>query len=238
MDNALPTMAAESRRMLFDDGIYRDAVSQPLYSTVALDNAALPAEIRFFGYGRGQPVPGAGNAAGVAATLWHTNMEIGGQLPKPQKYRCNGVTLHLVPLAFGGANAPGVSDPGFSVAAVSNSDLLDDLLLVANSCGIRLRIGTKLYADHPLMFVPSSYGFGGVAAVALGNTTAGAAPTQQDVGLFSTKGISLDFNTYPFQIDEQQAIEAALLCPWTTPALADDRVLTMVLHGLHYREVS
>lgn len=235
---ALPTATVDPQRMLFDDGIWRSAIRQPLYSSAGLDNAALPGELSFFQYGLGQLVPGAGNAAGVSAKLIHTNMTVGGQLAAPKKFRCDGVRVSMMPIAFTAtANTPALSDPSFGTAA-QDSELLEDLLLLVNSCFLQVKIGEKFYANHPLSLFPANQGFGGLAAVS--NDNAGAtAVNMLDVVLPHTVGNGLNFRVYPFLIEAQQGIQVSMRSPWATPpSLNDDRLVTVWLSGNLYREVS
>lgn len=233
-----PAMVSSPAAVLHEDGIWRSSIHQPIYSTVGLDNAAIPQEVRWFGYALGQNVPGAGNAAGAPSTIWHTNMTSAGNLGRPRKFRCYGIRIHMPSIAFTGASAtPSLSDPSFGAAA-QDSELLEDLMLLAYSCTFSVRVGEKLYADHPLWMAPSNVGFGGLAAVAQDNgssTTTG----QLDICAPHLVGNGLNLRTYPFLIEDQQSFDAVLRCHLPSPpSLNDDRALVCVLDGNLLREVS
>lgn len=226
-----------SAALLWDDGIWRDSVRQPIYSSAGLNTGALPSELQFFNYARGQNVPGAGNFAGIASTVYNTNMDMAGQLGRPKKYRCDGLRVHLPSIAASGSGVPALTDPSFAAAASQDDELLEDWLVIVYSTFLQLRIGEKYYANHPLWYMPSNTGFDGVAAVAQDNGTA-ATTANLSLGLYNGKGTSLGINLIPFLIEMQQTITCTLRCPWTSPSLNDHHILFVYLTGNLYREVS
>lgn len=238
-NSTVPVMAAAPKFALHDDGIWRSAIRQPLYSSVGLDNAALPQEVSFFSYALGQNVPGAGNAAGVPSRLFHTNMTSAGQLSKPKKFRCDGVRVVMRDLSFTAtANTPAASDPTFSASATQDSDILEDLLLLTYSTFLQVKIGEKFYANHPTYWFPSNIGYRGLAAVS-NDTVSASAVGNLDICLPHTEGLGMNFRVYPFLIEDSQAIQASLRCPLASPpSLNDDRLVTLVLTGTLLREVS
>lgn len=236
--STVPMIGADPKFSLHEDGIWRSAIRQPIWSAVALDNAAIPQELTFFSYAQGQPVPGAGNGAGATAKLWHTNMTSAGQLGAPKKMRVDGVRLILRDVAFASANVPGSSDPTFSASATQDSDLLEDLLLLVHGTYLSLKIGEKHYAQHPSWMFPANLGYRGLAAVA-NDTVSASAVGNLDVTLPHTEGLGMNFRVYPFLIEAQQAIQASLRCPLASPpSLNDDRMAILMLTGTILREVS
>lgn len=235
--SAIPQLQVDPKRVLMEDGIWRDSVRQPLYSTFGLDNAALPPQCDFFGYGIGANVPGAGNVAGIAATLWHTNMQQGGLLGTPKKFRCTGVRLGLLPLAFTTtANTPELSDPGFGAAAV-NDDLLDDVMLCFYSGHVIFRVGEKNYLDRPTFEVPNLLGYDGLCAIAQDNGT-GATTGSLSIGLPHGVGIGARFSVYPVLIEDMQPFSVTVRHLWgTPPSLVDDRAYKCYLDGNLWRGV-
>jgi len=221
---------------LFDDSIWRTAIRKPLYSSVGFSNAAIPGEVSFFGYARGALVPGAGNAAGVVSKVAHTNMELAGSLPLPKKFRCNGISVHMLPAAFGSSDVPSASDPT-SNTATQDSDLIEDLLLLTYSTVLTVKVGNKEYADHPLDLFPSNTGFAGLCTVANDNAS-GTNVGTMDVVLPHTIGNGISYRVYPFLIENGQSFSATLRCFFASPpSLNDARLVTVVLHGSMYREV-
>lgn len=232
---SLPAIATAPRRFVTQSGDLLEAIEHPLYSSVGLDNAAIPQELTFFGYGVGDNVPGAGNAAGVAATKYHTNLDRGGSLARPKVFSATGIRFHLPLLAFTGAsNTPSLSDPSFGAAAADN-DLFEDLLAIFYSGHVSLEVGEKTYIDEPLFLMPSMVGFGGMASLAVG---ANAGAPFQDVTLPHTFGIERSFMPYPILISSQQSFTLRLRFPWATNiTLNDDRLLVAILDGKLGREV-
>lgn len=238
MSASTPPMTVEPKFALHDDGVWRSAIRQPIWSAYALDNAAIPQDCTFFSYAQGQPVPGAGNAAGVPAKLFHTNMTTAGQLGSPKKMRVDGARLILRDLAFGSANVPGSSDPTFSASATQDSDILEDLLLLTHATYLSIKIGEKHYAQHPSWMFPSNVGYRGLAAVA-NDTVSASAVGNLDATLPHTEGVGIQFRVYPFLIESQQSIQASLRCPLASPpSLNDDRLVILMLTGTLLREVS
>jgi len=242
MSASAPPVQVDARRFVTADGTLVEPIFQPLYSTFALDNAALPQEIQFFGYAVGGVVPGAGNFAGAtagvpAATIWHTNLEIPNQLPAPKRFTIMGVRIFLPHfVSTGGAATPAKWDTEFG-AAVTDGEALEDWLGILYSGHFRLRIGEKYYADCPLFNVPANTGFSGVAGISADNGSA-ATISSLEVLLPMHVGIGLCFPVYPVLIESAQSFGAVVTFPWATNVtLNDDRAIVCVLDGKLTREV-
>lgn len=231
----VPVVQTQARRFVGPDGSLIEPIEQPLYSSFALDNAALPQEANFFGYGVGDLVPGAGNAANQIATLFHTNLDRGGQLSRPKLFTATGVRFHLLPLAFTtAANTPELSDPSFAAAA-ADSDLFEDLLATFWSGFLRFTVGEKEYVNEPLWLCPANIGFDGLAAVSAG---ANAGAVMSDVTLPNSIGVARSFDPYPILISSMQSFSMRIRWPWATnPSLNDDRLAVIILDGKLSREV-
>lgn len=238
MTASLPPAVVEPRRFVDPtSGTVLEPFMQPLWSTFGLNNAALPQEAGFFAYAIGGTVPGAGNAAGVTATLWHTNLELPSQLARPKRFTCWGIRVILRQISFtAAANTPELSDPGFGTAG-ANNDLFDDLVLLTNSGHLQFRVGEKFYADDPLFVMASNIGYSGIAAVGNANGTA-ATINQQTVANLNVAGLSRRFDPYPILIENQQSFSVTIRFPWATPpTMVDDRALQVWLDGKLTREV-
>lgn len=211
---------------------------QPLYSAAALDNAALPNELNFFGYAKGQAVPGAGNASGGVSTLFHTNLESPNSLASPKVFTVTGLRVILPNIAFTTtAQTPELSDPSFGAAAV-DSDIFEDLLSIMNSGSMRFRVGPKDYVHHPLFFFPGNTGIGGLASLGQDNATA-ATIGELDAQSPHFAGPYYALRTYPIVIATQQSFSASMSWIWATnPSLNDDRLLFVFADGVMSREVS
>ena len=211
---------------------------QFLYSACAIDNAAaIPAQLNFFGYAKGNTVSGAGNAVATVATLFHTNMDTPGALAQPKVFTVTGIRVFIPNIAFTvTANTPELVDPSFGAAAV-DSDALEDLLLIQNSTVLRFFVGAKNYVNHPTFLAPANCGMAGVAALAQDNGTA-ATVGSLDASAPHMVGVYYDMPVYPVVIASQQAFGAQLLSFWSTnPTLNDDRLVYVFLDGLLGREV-
>jgi len=214
---------------------------QFLYSSVALANAALPSELNFFSYAKGGRVPGAGNASGADATLFHTNLETPGALAQPKVFTVSGIRVFLPDLAFvttaGVLNTPTLSDSSVGTA-LADADLFEDLLLLAFSTVVQFNVGPKTYVSHPSFLLPSNTGIGGLAGAANDNGTA-ATLNQLDTTTAHLAGVYYGMPIYPVVIASQQSFGAKLLCQWTTnPSMNDLRLVFLFLDGILSREVS
>lgn len=232
---AVPMIQAQPRAVLMEDQIWRDSVQQSIYSTVGLDAAVAPFQLLFFGYSQGTPVPGAGNAAGMPAKLWHTNMTAAGRLGRPKKFRCVGARWRMPLISFAVANTPANGDVSIGAAAIQPARL-QDFLDVNYSGHFRLRVGEKNYIDRPLYDLPFNVGFYGLAALSEDNGTAAtigasALTLQQGVG----QGCRLAQN--PVLIEDEQPFSAEINFFLATPIFVAPRAIKVYLDGNVWRGV-
>lgn len=222
-------------------------IVQPLYSSVGLGGdpttpVALPSEVNLFQYAKGANVPGAGNWSGNPATLWHTNMETPSSLAAPKVFTITGIRVHVSHLAASGANAPSRVTRADAITQASGADPIEldqvqDNLKIFNSGVLRLVVGPKTYANHPLWFFPSNIGVGGLADVT--NDTSIAAAHSRSIIATHQVGQYWDFDQYPVVIAAQQSFGVSISFPWATnPSLSQARCLTVFLDGILSREVS
>lgn len=229
----IPTMAQNPRRVTSPEGDLVEPIESVLFSTVGLASGALPQDVFFFGYGIGDPIGGSGNlVTNELAKGYHTNLDKGGILGLPKSFLATGIRFYLVPLtsttAAAGAS-PVLSDPGFSAAALADSDLLEDLRMITETGHVKFTIGSKVYVDEPLFALPGNIGFGGVASVSIG---ANAGTHHLDVCLPKTEGQTREFLPYPIRIPPQQGFQVSLSFRWSTPpSLNDHRALVCMLDG-------
>lgn len=215
-----------------------EQIHQPLYSAVALDNAAaLPRQVQFFNYAIGQNVTGAGGGV-VSSTAFHTNMQTVGFLSQPKQFTCSGVRLRMASLDYALAGAaPALSDPTMTAAAPTDDDLLEDLLGLLYSGIFRFTVGPKVYTEVPAYQVPANSGIGGVTGVAIADGTAATSRTQRRSAQHGG-GRYYRFPMYPVLISAQQSFSCELIFPWATNlTLNDDRYVWAVLDGILSREV-
>lgn len=208
-----------------------EMIHQPLFSSAALDAAALPREVLFFNYGIGATISGAG-AGAIAANRFHTNMDTANFLAAPKTFTVSGVRVLVLPLAYGAS--PALAD---DTAGTGNSDMFDDLLLIHDSGIFEFSVGPKTYVQGPLWLLPGNVGLEGVAAVSASSTAAAAVGAQ--IEAFHTVGRYYAMPTYPVLISNQQNFGAKLnfLFP-VNPTIVDTKLVQVFLDGLLGREVS
>lgn len=213
-------------------------IVQPLYSTAGLDDTNLPAEVNLFQYAKGQNVPGAGDYASVPSTLWHTNMETPSSLASPKVFTITGIRVHLSHLASSAQNTPQLASNGDLATSPTNPANWQDVLAVFNSGVLRLQVGPKVYANHPLWFFPSNIGTGGPADISTA-ANALASDFQRSVSSHHQVGQGWAFDAYPVVIAAQQSFGVNVSFTWATnPQLIGNRALTVFLDGILSREVS
>lgn len=215
-------------------------IVQPLYSTAGINGgAALPAELNLFQYAKGQSVPGDGDYSGVSSTLWHTNMETPSSLAAPKVFTITGIRCHVSHLGSGGSNRPTYETADLSTTATGPDIFqVEDVLKVFNSGVLRLTVGPKVYANHPLWFFPSNVGIGGLADVAIAKNDL-ASSTSRSVAATHQVGQYWDFFEYPVVIAAQQSFGVNISFTWATnPSPSKDRAVTVFLDGILSREVS
>lgn len=210
-----------------------EMIHQPLYSTVALDAAAIPPSTTLFTYALGATVPGAGLGA-VASSLFHTNMETAGFLAAPKIHIVQSLSVHMNVLTAG--PGPGLPDPSVE-AASSDHELIEDLLTLNYATSLVFRVGPKTYVRHSNPFLPSNTGIEGIAAVT-NFQQAAAAPQGLRILSGYTCGPPFTWPIYPVLIASQQSFSAELQAQATTEALNDPHWVTVYLDGVLGREVS
>ena len=209
----------------------------PLYSSVALDNTVIPAELNFFGYAKGQNVPGAGDGSATPSTLWHTNMETPGALAQPKVFTVSGIRICIAPFTIGASNSPALSDVSFGAGNI-DQDLFEDVALFLWSTVLRFQVGPKVYAHHPSWFFPANVGIGGLSGVGTDN---GTAATITQANCVAPHGVGKYFGlpTYPVVIAAQQSFSVQIGATWATnPTINEDRIVHVFLDGTMSREVS
>ena len=209
----------------------------PLYSSAGLDAAALPSEINLFQYAKGQPVPGAGNWGNQTATSWHTNMETPSSLAAPKVFTITGIRVHVSPLVAAAANTPSL--PAEDIVTASTAlDQINDNLRIFNAGVLRVTVGPKVYANHPLFFFPSNIGVGGLNDIGQDNGTSATLNARATVATHQV-GQYWDFDQYPVVVAAQQSFGVNIAFTWATnPTLGFARILTCFLDGILSREVS
>jgi hypothetical protein len=211
--------------------------TQPLYSCGALASAtAVPSELLLFQYAQGQNIAGAGTSV-VPATSYHTNMRVGGVLPKPKVFVYRGIRVvvpDIVPEAPSLAAAPGLTDPSYAGAVAANSDFLDSLKLIWGTGLLRFELsGLKPYLEVPLVRVPGNVGLKGVAA--LGGT--GAANEYMRSEHFYTAGRKLRIFDEVLLASQQQFSVAIRWHQPTRVQAIDAMLIYVFIEGEHGREV-
>lgn len=212
----------------------QEMIHEPLHSAIALNAAALPAQVNAFNYAIGQTVSGAGPGA-IPATVFHTNMDTPGLLPKPRIASVYGLRVVMNALAFAGGN-PDLSDPS-QINGVPNDDFFDDLRTFTYSVTLRLQVGPKNYLIAPLFLIPGNVGFGGVASFTIADGTAAATHSISHYG-GHTAGKYLGLPTYPVLLADQQSFLVEFTALWpTNPTMNDARYVWTFLDCIQGREV-
>jgi hypothetical protein len=208
---------------------------QPLWSSVALDAAALPREVLFFGYGIGDQVAGAGTGAVAPATPWHTNMLSPRQLASPKTFEISAFSVYVHELAPPQAAAAAALHDPSTAAAFENSDALDDLKQIWFSGTFLFTIaGLKPYLEIPLFMVPANVGICGFSAI----EAAEAASNFMRSETIHTTGEPYNLGPNRIFVPSQQEIDARIQWLQTNRAnLVDTNMLTVYLEGRQGREV-
>ncbi len=207
-----------------------EVITQPMYSCVSFDSTTLPVTRRCFNFSVGQPVPGAIEGGGVAetATLYHTNMDVSGQLSTPKVFEVTGIRFVVSNL-----NETGSAGPPHPATA-SDPLLLEDLLRMNNGLVLDFTVGQKNYAEGPVWMFPGNCGVGGMASAGIADTTA----TEQYT-IESGQGAGMPWQMAPYTIfiPSQQTFFVDLNAPGaTTPTLSVARLAWVVLMGRLGRE--
>ncbi len=206
-----------------------EIITQPLYSAIAFDGAAIPNESRAFQYQIGDTVAGAGTGA-IASTLLHTNMEVGGALATPKVFEISGVRIVVANMEA--ALAVGQGHPAANSA--DDPDMLEDVQKIVHGTHLAIHVGTKDYAAGPSFLFPGNCGLGGMAGVASFDTVAIEQPTIQ---VAQGMGKYMSLQPYTIFIPSQQSFHAKLRAPQAgPPTLVVDRTVWIVLDGRLGRE--
>ncbi len=205
-----------------------ELIRQPLYSAMAFDAAVIPAETRAFQYQIGDTVSGAG-AGAISATLYHTNMEVGGSLASPKVFEANGLKL-----VMSNITAPGTAAPAQPADPTTGFELHEDAHFLFWATHLSLHIGAKEYFSGPSWLAPANWGVSGYAATGMDD---GAAAEAAVYGALQGQGKAACFDPYTILIPANQSFHVKLRAPQTTtPTLNVARLVWAVLEGRLGRE--
>lgn len=176
-----------------------EVIWQPLYDSITVPNAGSNA-LRLFQNPIGQN----------GKTIADTNMELGGQIPKGQAFKCTGIEVLLVPAGtVYGAAAPTISD---------------DVSAFYNGGALRLQIGSKDFTTQaPLLRFPPSVRQGGYTSI-----SDSTADTLQAVDYSSACG--REYSIVDLLLESSQNFNVTLL---EVPALpsGEDAIVFVTLNG-------
>ena len=213
-------------------GALLESLHQPLYSMIAYDAAALPAEVTAFSYGIGGTVAGAGAGALAGATEINTNLEVSRALSNP---RMHLVTAYRIVYPTITAPLTDVLDATNEDPVAAASNAIDDLQFILWNSTFRFHVGTKDYVKTPAVTVPGNFAAGGVAASAVASQA--AATSENLTQGMGTTGQLFRLQHFPVLIPPQQTFFASMVARApTNPTLLAARVLWIVLEGIHGRE--
>lgn len=226
---ALPAQAAGT------EGVPLEFVAWPWYSSMMLlNNTAIPRRTALFGYIAGDPVPGNVAPAPVAS-LMHTNMVTPSAMPRPTTFTVQGLRVVMSPLGY--TPNPAVSD-NTEGTANENIDQVDAFVRFLYSTFLTFDLGTKNYVEIPLHMAPAQTGVGGVAATSV---HANAAIVYQTRVALHSKGVGYTFRTGRQPVLwYSQPFDVVISCQFATaPTIIadDDKLVTVILDGVHGREI-
>lgn len=210
-----------------------EVIQQPIYSSVAFNNALMPNEVRFFQFQVGDVVPGAGLGA-VVSSFYHTNMEQAGVLAQPKVFEVQGIRLVLSNL--NGAGTEVLQRHPAAPGAAVQADLLEDMQRLFWGTLFTFHVGTKDYLVAPSWLVPGNAGISGFHDVGHDD---GAAPEVHVTT--AIQGAGKYYSTQPYTpfIPPQQSFFASIRTPQATAptiASATDLLLWCMLDGRLGRE--
>ena len=212
-----------------------EAIHQPLYSTCYINNGITwPNETLLFNYGLGDPVSGSANVAigSTAATDHQTNLELGGQLPKPKMFLCQAFRLFISPLIPAG-NDHILS----SFDATAANPAVSSWAHLFYATWFQFKIGSKLYAKGPSWMFPANSGVGGKVAISTDDVVANPALAGRVVDLHGA-GKAWKMDRYPIMIYSQQNFGASIRATQATPPTTDTELTILcVADGITAREV-
>jgi len=192
-----------------------EAITQPLFSYQAYPAVGTAGSLTFF---QQQPTG--------TVTEEDTNMQLAGQLPAPQKFLIQGISVDYI-----SGNA--VAKHG---AQVANGNL-NDYYAVMKRGLLKLQIGSKNYLTQTSMLqLPQRSHIGGVAAVADATTAAAALQTMIQAG-WSEGEV---FRPRPLLIEASQNFDVKIFYPGGAVAIpsADAAArIGVTLWGTLYRPV-
>ncbi len=204
-------------RFVVNDLNKMEAISQPLYDYLAYP-AAGQLQFTFF------QVP-----VGGAKTQASTNMDLGGQLPAPQKLLISGIAIDFL-----SGFAPIVGPQ----ADASISNINDIYAVLNNLAGVNgfftLKIGSKQYLQvAPLMVLPPRSHMNGVMAVTSATTAAASLQTLGSLG-FADGDV---FRPVPLLIEAGQNFSATINFPSLValPSANTHSQIGVWLYGTLYR---
>lgn len=193
-------------------GGQRDIIWDPLYDFVTYA-AAGQTSLNFFSFPIGQN----------GKTIADTNMELAGQLSKPESFLCTGIAVEFLPPALPGraTNAAG--------AVATN---INDVREVMQSGSLQINIGNKYYSRQaPLGVYPQTYGVTGLAALA----AAGEVADKMNIIDYGRVG-GVPHNVLAFEIVSGQSFTCQMVWP-TAVAITDNTRIGVRLLGFRWRSV-
>lgn len=206
-----------------------------LYSSAFLcaAGATIARETTLFNYVPGGTVPGGT----IAATRFHTNMDVPGSLQSPEVFAVQQIRAHMLGLDFQ-TNATPAIDDDTSGGAAANMDQIDDITLAMSSCSLQFFVGQKAYAEAPLWMFPFNSGVGGLVST----SASGAGPGWQTRNAAFGQGRPYRFDRLgnPVLLWNQQTFGARVQClAWGggNPTLIDGKLLFVFLDGIAGRAV-
>ena len=204
---------ADPKRYRVNVAKTEEAITQPLYSYVAYP-AAGASTLAFFS-----------TAVGGAITQEDTNMQLGAQLPQPQRFLIQGIGIDFL------SGLDVVTGP----IADSSVGQLNDFWAVMKRGVFTLNIGSKDYlTTAPLMTLPPRSHIDGEAAVAT-SLTAGAATQTKMQFAYSAGNV---FGPNPLLIEAGQNFRASIAFPSGAVALPSANATSrigVILYGTLYR---
>lgn len=165
-----------------------EVIWQPFYDSIAVPAAGANA-LRLFQ----NPIGQAGK------TIADTNMELGGQIPKGQAFKCTGVELLFYP----GAPLVEQSD---------NPDYTADIHAFYHGGALRFQIGSKDFVTQaPLIRFPPTVRQGGYASVSASIDSTVAGPQLAALSFDYSSAAGREFSIVDLLLESSQNFNVTLL---------------------------